>query len=63
MIKFILLFVGFIAGLMVGAILSTLGWLKTFGLGINQVEDFEEKRKEAEILNELIKNNNVIGKS
>lgn len=61
--NFVFLFVGFFAGLMFGALFSTLGWLETFGLTIKQADDFEERRKEAEIINELMKNNNVVGKS
>ena len=63
MFYFLLFVLGLIVGLMLGATFTTLGWLKTFGLDLDKVEDFEEKQKEADIINELISNSNVIGKS
>ena len=63
MIGFILFVVGFLAGLILGSTMATLGWLETFGLGLKEVEDYEEKRRDAKIISELMKNNNVVGKS
>tara|TARA_B110000495_G_C23029543_1_gene612691 strand:- start:2692 stop:2883 length:192 start_codon:yes stop_codon:yes gene_type:complete len=63
MILFFVCVVAFIGGLVIGATFATLGWLKTSGAEIDKIEEFKKAKKEAEYLNEIMRNNNVVGKS
>tara|TARA_B110000444_G_scaffold239436_1_gene253848 strand:- start:5688 stop:5879 length:192 start_codon:yes stop_codon:yes gene_type:complete len=63
MIVFFACVVAFIGGLVIGATFATLGWLQTSGSEIDKIEEFKKAKKEAEYLNEIMRNNNVVGKS